>query len=288
MATKCIKKGSTKQVATTNLIGGFMELILQTPIEELTPKLIAFNNNEIISQLKPQLELYKNTTYTENQIADAKADRAKLNKFKDAIDDERKRIKKYYNQPYTQFEQQVNEITQLIDETNKTIDSQIKNFENQKKMAKRTEIVEFWDANIGDLAELINIDNVFAEQWLNATYSMKKVQDDITNFITKVHQDLTVITSLNFKQETHLKDFYLKTFDLAATLQEKTRLEENEKKLAELSKRQAQVQPEPVKTTDDELKVVDFRIYATSTQLQLVKEFLIKNNIKYGKVPTNV
>ena len=265
-----------------------MGLILQTPIEELTPKLIAFNNNEIISQLKPQLELYKNTTYTENQIADAKADRAKLNKFKDAIDDERKRIKKYYNQPYTQFEQQVNEITQLIDETNKTIDSQIKNFENQKKMAKRTEIVEFWDANIGDLAELINIDNVFAEQWLNATYSMKKVQDDITNFITKVHQDLTVITSLNFKQETHLKDFYLKTFDLAATLQEKTRLEENEKKLAELSKRQAQVQPEPVKTTDDELKVVDFRIYATSTQLQLVKEFLIKNNIKYGKVPTNV
>lgn len=267
-----------------------MELILKTPIEDLIPKLIEFNNTEIISQLKPQLENYKNTTYTEEQLPQAKADRATLNKFKDAIEDERKRIKKVYLVPYEQFEGQVKEITALIDESTKTIDSQVKAFEEQRKLDKKLKIVEFWNQNIGNLAELINIENVFSDQWLNTTYSMKKVQEDITAFIGKVNQDLGVITSLGFKQETHLKDYYLRTFDLTATLQEKTRLEENEKKLAELSQKQAQEQPKPTKveeTPKQELKQVDFRVWATQEQLNAIKEFLIQNNIKYGKVPTN-
>ena len=45
-----------------------MELILTTPIEDLIPKLIEFNNTEILNQLKPQLENYKNITYTSNKI----------------------------------------------------------------------------------------------------------------------------------------------------------------------------------------------------------------------------
>lgn len=268
-----------------------MELILKTPIEDLIPKLIEFNNTEIISQLKPQLENYKNITYTEEQLPQAKADRATLNKFKDAIEDERKRIKKVYLVPYEQFEGQVKEITALIDESTKTIDSQVKAFEEQRKLDKKLKIVDFWNQNIGNLAELISIENVFSDQWLNTTYSMKKVQEDITTFIGKVNQDLGVITSLGFKQETHLKDYYLRTFDLTATLQEKTRLEENEKKLAELSQKQAQEQPKPIKveeTPKQELKQVDFRVWATQEQLNTIKEFLIQNNIKYGKVPTNI
>ncbi|MBR1984650.1 MAG: DUF1351 domain-containing protein [Clostridia bacterium] len=267
-----------------------MELILTTPIEDLIPKLIEFNNTEILNQLKPQLEHYKNITYTEEQLPQAKTDRATLNKFKDAIEDERKRIKKVYLVPYEKFEAQVKEITVLIDESTKTIDSQVKSFEEQRKLDKKLKIVEFWNQNIGDLKELINIENVFSEQWLNTTYSMKKVQEDITTFIAKVNQDLAVITSLNFKQETHLKDYYLRTFDLTATLQEKTRLEENEKKLAELSQKQAQEQAKPTKVEEihqQELKQVDFRVWATQEQLNTIREFLIQNNIKYGKVPTN-
>ena len=266
-----------------------MELILTTPIEELTPKLIAFNSAEIISQLKPQLETYKNMTYTEDQMAAAKQDRATLNKFETAIEDERKRIKKFYNQPYDKFEQEVKQITALISETKQVIDNQIKTFEDSKKAEKRAQIIEFWDQNIGDLKDLININNVFSEQWLNVTYSMKKVQEDITTFINKVTNDLSVITALKFKQETHLKDFYLRTFDLTLTLQEKARLEENEKKLAELSQKQAQEQPkvEPVVETPEQLEVIDFRVYVTPTQKQAIKQFLLENNIKYGKVPTN-
>lgn len=267
-----------------------MELILKTPIEQLVPKLIAFNNEELKNQLMPQLQNYKNMVYSENEMPTAKSDRATLNKLKTAIDDERKRIKKIYLEPYNHFESQVKEIVYLVEETSNAIDIQVKAFEDEKKNLKKTQIFEFWSENIGNLADLIDFNTIFKNEWLNATCSMKKVQEDITAFISKVNQDLSVISSLNFKQETHLKDFYLRTFDLALTLQEKTRLEESEKKLAELSQKQAQEDTKVNNivnvSTEQEIKTYDFRIEATRQQVELLKEFLIKNNIKYGKVPT--
>lgn len=256
-----------------------MELILSTPIEELVPKLIAFNNKELIQQLKPQLERYKGLVYSQTEVSQAKVDRATLNKLKDAIEEERKRIKKTYLVPYQKFEAQVKEITALIDESTQVIDSQIKDYDNQRREKKYAEIINFWNKNIGDLAVLIPIEKAFKEQWLNATYSMPKVEDEITIFIAKVKQELEAINSLKFKQETQLKDFYLRTLDLTATLQEKLRIEEYEKNLAEFKQKQAQAQPE------EQLYQVDFRVHATKKQLQEIKEFLIKNNIEYGNVP---
>lgn len=265
-----------------------MQLTLKTPIEELIPKLIEFNNEEIIINLKPQLEYYKKIVYTDQDLPIAKMDRAKLNKFKETIENERKRIKKTYLMPYEKFENQVKEITALVDETAKIIDTQVKVFEDNKKVEKKQEIITFWSVNIGNLRELIPIEKVFSEQWLNTSYSLKKVQEDITNFIAKVKQDLDVISSLNFKQENYLKDFYLRTFDLALTLQEKIRLEEVEKRIAEFSPKQAlerTKQEETIKHSNEDIITVDFRIWATKGQIEMLREFLIKSNIKYGNVP---
>lgn len=265
-----------------------MELVLKTPIEELIPKLISFNNEEIMNWVKPQLENYKNIVYTSEQLSQAKSDRATLNKLKTAMEDERKRIKKLYLEPYNNFEKQIKEITNLIDETSIVIDEQVKSFEEEKKAKKRTEIAEFWESQIGELENLVSLEKVFNEQWLNTTYSMTKVREDITNFITKTNQDIAVLSSLNFKDDKYLKDFYFKTFDLALTLGEKTRLEEQEKKLEELEKLKAKEQKEQVQeeTKQEEQIVLDFRIWATNSQIQALKEFLTINKIKYGRVPT--
>lgn len=267
-----------------------MELILKEPIEKLVPKLIAFNNEELKNQLLPQLQNYKNIVYTEEQISTAKADRANLNKLKTAIDDERKRIKKIYLDPYNHFESQVKEIVTLVEDTSNVIDSQVKRFEEEKKNIKKMQIIEFWNEKIDNLADLIDINTIFNDQWLNATYSLKKVQEDIEQFIKKANQDLEIISNIGASQVNYLKDFYLRTFDITKTLQEKTRLEEQEKKLQELSQKTTQQDTNKevanVVTTEAETKVYDFRITATRQQVELLKEFLIKNNIKYGKVPT--
>lgn len=267
-----------------------MELILKEPIEKLVPKLIAFNNEELKNQLLPQLQNYKNMVYSEDQISTAKTDRANLNKLKSAIDDERKRIKKIYLEPYNHFESQVKEIVALVEDTANVIDSQVKQFEEEKKNLKKTQIIEFWNEKIGNLANLIDINAIFNDQWLNTTYSIKKVQEDIEYFIMKTNQDLEIISNLGASQVNYLKDFYLRTFDITKTLQEKTRIEEQDKKLQELSQKTAQEDTKKettnVVTTEAETKVYDFRITATREQVELLKEFLNKNNIKYGKVPT--
>jgi len=267
-----------------------MELILKEPIEKLVPKLIAFNNEELKNQLLPQLEHYKNIVYSEDQIANAKTDRATLNKLKTAIEDERKRIKKIYLEPYNHFENQVKEIVTLVEDTSNTIDSQVKSFEEEKKNNKKMQIVAFWNEKVGDLSNLIEFNAIFNEQWLNATYSMKKVEEDIDYLLMKTRQDLDIISALGSSQVNYLKDFYLRTFDITKTLQEKTRIEEQEKRLQELSQKTAQEDTKQhdvvTLSTEEETKVYDFRITATRSQVELLKEFLIKNNIKYGKVPT--
>lgn len=259
-----------------------MELILKTPIEELVPKLIAFNNEEIIKELKPRLEEYKTVVYNEDEIGKAKEDRANLNRFEKAIEDERKRIKKTYLEPYEKFEAQVKEITALIKESSGVIDSQLKVFEEKRETEKMGKITIIWKENVGELENFLDLQNVFNDRWLNATYSIKKVEEDIKELITKAKQDLEVISSFKSKDENILKDFYCKTLDLTKTMQEKARLEEIDKKLSATKSSESTMSQAK---NEQEVKVVDFRVWATKDQLAMIKEFLIKNEIKYGGVP---
>lgn len=69
-----------------------LALILKSPVEELIPKMIAWNNAELLARVEATLEQYKGVTYDDSQIATAKADRAQLNAFCKALNDERIRI----------------------------------------------------------------------------------------------------------------------------------------------------------------------------------------------------
>ena len=270
-----------------------LELILKEPIEKLIPKLIEFNSTELVEELKPKLEVYKNTVYSEEQIPTAKSDRATLNKFKESIDNERKRIKKVYLEPYEKFEKELKEVTSLIDESSQAIDTQIKAFEVDQKEKKKQTINNFWFSQVGDLKDLLTLEKIFNDKWLNATYKMNDIQSEIKDVIDRVSKDLEVIKLLKSKHEIQLQDFYLKTLDMSLTLQEKSRLEESEKRLTELAQKQAQEDSKHqeqvinLPTGQNDLEQVDFRVWVTNEQKQLLKQFLIDNKIKYGKVKEN-
>ena len=65
---------------------------------------------------------------------------------------------------------------------------------------------------------------------------------------------------------------------------------ESNKKLEDLKQQQEarKVSQEPIveqpKTTQEELQVIDFRVWVTQEQKMKIRDFLIQNNIKYGKV----
>ena len=91
-----------------------LALILKSPVEELIPKMIAWNNAELLARVEATLEQYNGVTYDDSQIATAKADRAQLNAFCKALNDERIRIGKVYNAPYEKFKGEVDEVLQKV------------------------------------------------------------------------------------------------------------------------------------------------------------------------------
>lgn len=265
-------------------------------IQELKP--IDFNYLELKENLEEKLVVYKNAVYTEDTIKEAKEDRAKLNKLSKAINDKKIEIKKEVLKPFEDFEIKTKELVAMIGEATANIDKQIKEFEDEKKDKKLQEIVSFFEKNAEELKEVLNFDKIYNVKWLNSTYKMTDIESEIKHVITKSRQDLVVIKNLNTEFEDSLIDFYFKSLNLTETMGEKTRLEEQKKKLEALQNLQKITKNEEKATEvsqnitnnqqnvqkSEELQQIDFRVWVTEEQKTLLREFLIKNNIKYGKV----
>ena len=292
-----------------------MELKILSPQEGGFVKEIRWNNEELKAEIAEKMQEYKSLAFTEETIKEAKADRAKLNKLRTAFEDERKRIKKLCMAPYDEFEKQVKELIALIDEPIRLIDGQIKEVEEQRKIEKKGKVLEFYEGVIGPLKGVLPFEKVFRPEYLNATKSMKSITEEIQSLINRVNSDLDTIEGFGSKYELQIKDAYLKTLDLSTAMQEKARLEEVERRLAERKQEEqrraeekaareaeqaadiqnAQPEMQAVKTEEKEttqrtekqepqMFQMDFRVWGTKDQIMGLRQYLINNNIKFGKV----
>lgn len=280
-----------------------LELKVQE-MQELKP--IDFNFEELKKELATQLEKYQNVVYTEETMKMATEDRAKLNKLSKAINDRKIEIHKEWDKPYSEFESKIKTILDMINEPLKLIDKQVKDFEQKQKDEKREEIEQFFNERVGDFADLIKLDNIFNEKWLNKTYKMSTIQTDIEHVFAKTTSDLTVIDG-QIKDEIvckQVKAFYFNNINnssvLSLSLQEGMKIIESNKKLEELQQKKTENVTKIVQNVTEnekslqktgeslqnnaEIKQIDFRVWATQEQLMSLKEFLINNNIKYGRV----
>lgn len=251
---------------------------------------IEFNYDELNNWIVEQVEQYKGLTYTDETIKNAKEDRAKLNKFRENIDNARKDVKKRYLEPYNKFEEKVKTLLALIEEPAKAIDVQVKAYEENKKVEKRAEIEAFYNAVIGDLASLLTLDKIFNSKWLNATTSIKSVQTEIEQIIAKVKFDLATIKDLKSEWELTLIDTYLNTLDVAAALREKTRLEERKKAIMEEGSIE-QTMPIPVFEEPKQEEPTTVKVYTrkfwvkgTADQLRALGQYMKENGIEYGGI----
>ena len=70
-----------------------MEFLIKTDLNAI-PQAIDFNFEEMKAELTEKLTAYNALVVTEDSIRDAKADKAKLNKLRTAVEDKRKEVKK--------------------------------------------------------------------------------------------------------------------------------------------------------------------------------------------------
>lgn len=270
-----------------------MELKVEE-IKSLAP--VKFNYEDIKKWVTEKSSEYKSIVYTPETITLAKQDRATLNKVSEAINNEKKRIKNELLKPYVDFENKCKELMAIVDDASKTIDKQVKEFEEKEQNAKKEQIKAVFDAYIGDYKDLILFDLIFNPRWLNKTYTMKKIEEEINHLVVKTSDDMKVLKG-QINDEVILKQvqaFYFSHIAdpdcLSGSLKYGMNVIESNRKLEELKQQQEYkkevqspniVQPA---STQEQLQVIDFRVWVTQEQKMKIRDFLIQNNIKYGKV----
>lgn len=251
------------------------------------PKVIEFINfEEIKKEVAAKVERYANVVYTEDQIKEAKADRAKLRKFVDALETKRKEIKKECLAPYEAFEKQMKEVVAIVNEPIAMIDGQVKNYEEAKKADKKLALEDYWIelSTDGKVPEGIKFEQIFNERWLNATASFNGVCAEIEERLNLIRQDLATLAEM--------PEFALEAMEVYKnTLNINTAIGEG-KKLVEMQKRKAaQAEaPAPVTTAPEALvenvdkQWVSFRAYLSTDDALALKEFFNNRNIEFEAI----
>lgn len=204
-----------------------MELKVKTPT---FPEVIEFNFEELKQEITERASSYVNLVYSDEQIQDAKKDRATLNKFVKALSDERIKIKKECLKPYEDFETKIKELDKIVSAAISNIDSQVKGYEEKKKQEKLDGITNFFNST--DHPDWLHIAQIMNDKWLNASVSMKSIQEEINARLEQIANDLATLSNLpEFGFEA--SEVYKRSLDINTALNEGHRLSEIQKRKAE-------------------------------------------------------
>ena len=284
--------------------------------EVAIPEKISFNYEELKAELTEKVAFYETLVYTDDQVKDAKADRATLNKLKKTLNDERIRREKEYMQPFNEFKAQVNEIIGIIDKPIAVIDKQVKEFEDQKKANKQNAIEELF-ATIG-FQNFVTLEKIWDPKWLNASVSMKSIEEQMRSRMYQIGDDVLTLHNLpEFGFEA--TEVYKQTLDINKAIKEAQRMAEitkakadaeakkkaaeesrkaeEERKVKEIKEEQTVIAPaepneqavtpsEPVQSADStpERMLVRFEVLLTTEDAYALKEFFKSRNIEFKAI----
>lgn len=290
---------------------------MELRVNEVTiPEKIDFNYEELKAELTDKVKFYESLAYTDDQIKDAKADRANLNRLKKAFNDERIRIEKEYMKPFEEFKAQINEIIAIIDKPMAVIDEQVKAFEEKRKAEKQKAIEELFDS-IG-FQNFVTLDKIQDPKWLNASVSMKSIEEQMRARMYQIGDDVFTLSQLpEFGFEA--TEVYKQTLDINKAISEAKRMSEIAKAKAEAEARkkaaeearkaeeerkakeikeeqrvivptepheQAVTPPKPVQSADStqERMVVRFEVLLTTEDAYALKEFFKSRSIEFKAI----
>lgn len=283
---------------------------------------IDWNKDELLKYVRSITEKYNGRIYTDDDITDARTDRAELNALKNTISDGRIRVKKAVMAPYDRFEAEVLEVTNLIIEAVKPIDDAIKTHDENQKADKKKQLIAYFDSIIGDLAESVTFERVFDPKMVNASTSMKKAKEGIADAVQQIRTNIeTINTVVSEPYRSFAVANYLQTMKLAGSMKLAQRMEQEDRRKAELAaeaEKAKAVAPAPAPSapaveppkpapqpssfaaaaekaaapapapapaeSPEKLYAMCFRAIGTKEQLMALRQYMKDNHIKYGKV----
>ena len=282
--------------------------------ESVDGKLVT-NIDELETFVAERLVEYTPENYAGDADA-AKKDRATLNSSKKLVQATRIDIVKRAMEKYgiTELETRGKKVEKDIDTAALALDAIVKTREEEEKSVKRAQIEEFWKCQNFDL---VTLDKVFDQKWLNKTAKNKDIFEEIEKKIAAIYAGIKTLESLDIDADSLsiLKPFYLETLDIGRAVEqwntikgnrERLAREEAERKEREEAKAKRDVQAEldretiavqenapaenlaaqALKEPVDEDPEMEYtlKFKAKRSVLFALRQYMIDNNIKHEKL----
>ena len=220
----------------TNL--AIKESDLELVVSEKTLGSLTTNAIQIREMVKAVLPKYDIANYNDDNIDQAKRDKAALNKAAKALNAKRLEIEKEFMKPFGEFKEVVSETVKLIGEASAKIDNVVKLNEQQYKDKKKSEIRQYFDERN---ANLVDFEKVFNPSWLNKTASMKSIRAEIDVTLNRIDSEIESLKGYGEDFDV-LRTYYMGTLNLSATLQYANKIQEQRERarIAEENRRKSE------------------------------------------------
>jgi len=249
---------------------------------------------EYALQLK---EYYSTLVFTDDQIKEAKGERASINKVITKISTYRKDIIAEYKKPIEQFEKSAKETESILKETADFVDVQVKAVEEKEKADKKIVIESIFNDNVAELKEALPLATIFDEKWLNKTVAIADVEEAIKNHLNKIRTELKAIEELHSEFEFQLKTEYLRDFNISSIILRNNQLKSQKEALANVEVKKEEIKQETIEKMvtekvasedDDPIKTYTLKITGELSKMEALLKFLQLNkmtttNIETGK-----
>ena len=290
-----------------------MEIVkptLKVDLDVQLPEIMPVKHNlGIIEEYAKQLnEFYGKLVFTNDQYTEAKDERAKVNKLKKTIEDNRKEIVKEYKQPIDDFEATSKRIEKLLESAANTIGASLEKFDLEQQAIKTEKINKLIEAIRQDFIlnnseftmQLNQIVIEFDKRWFNKTYKNSDLEQDITNQFNNALDDLykfksdaeTIINFFNTINVDNLlnKEVYIERYKFTRDVNE---VINNIK--ADYEAKKVALQPQTTKvelidpfagvsinksTETKPEKEITVKITCKESQLDLIKNFANQNGMR--------
>lgn len=225
---------------TTTAVQPLTEQSLALNVLDLTFGTLTTNALQLHDYVAATLERYTPENYSVENVDQAKADRAILNKAAKELNDRRIQIEREWNAPLQEFKGIVGDTVKMISDGSAKIDAVVKGVESRAKAEKRAAIEELWERKG---ITLLPLSKLWDDRWLNKTKRLPAVEKEIGEKLLKIEAELDTLAAVDTEDGEVLRAYYLDCLDLQRTLAYSATLKNNRQRLQEeQARRQAEAE----------------------------------------------
>lgn len=207
---------------------------------------------------------------TEDNVKETKKVLATVNKAVKNLNDERIAIKKKMLEPYNVFEKQIKEIEEIVKTADERVRNGIRELEEKEREKKKEDIYNIWSERINhyEFAKFMTFDDFLTPQHLNKSVSIKKVEEEMVEFLEGSERDLKLLSGMD-NSEDLIRD-YKNVKDVSIVLNLENQRQEEKQKIKEYLK-------------NSDVETFIFQVFSKKDKT-FVEMFLKENDIKFKEI----